>query len=290
MLFPTEPATNNDIIDINENNAQSILIDGSQRQLTLCHFWSPRSDASVQQQALLEKLQHDYIGQFILAKVNTDEQAMIAQQLNIQSLPTVLIFQSGQPIDGFAGPQDENSIKTFLEKYLPKPWDLQLQQAQELINANDFAAAIDVLVIASKTSNNRADINKALAHCYIERHRLDEAEAILNNIALVDQDHFFQQLVSQIELKKSAAESPETLALQARVSANPDDLALQMQLAVQYYQTQQHAKACELIMTVLRGDKNDEHAKKTLLDIFKSLGNKDPIVIEYQRQLFSLLY
>lgn len=290
MLFPTETAANNDVIDINESNAQSILIEGSQEQLVLCHFWSPRSEPSLQQQVTLEKLHQEYLGQFILAKTNTDEQAMIAQQLNIQSLPTVLMFQAGQPIDGFAGPQDEAAIREFLEKYLPKPWDLQFQQAQQLMAEQDFLSALELLEAASKASNNRPDINKALAHCYVERNRLDEAEQLLEQIMLAEQDQLFKQLVSQIELKRNAAESPEIIALQKQVTADPEDLDVKMQLALQYYQVQQHRKACELILSVLHRDKNYDNARKTLLDIFKSLGNKDPIVIEFQRQLFSLLY
>ena len=289
-MFDQNPSENASIIDINETNAQQVLIEHSQQQAVVCHFWSPQSQESVNQHQLLEKLNEDYQQSFVLASVNCDNMMAIAQQLGVQALPTLLIFQGGQPIDGLAGQQTEDALKTLLEKYLPKPWDLQFEQASALMANAEWLAAMELLTIAYTSSQQRSDIAKALAHCYIERGKLDEAEAILGQILMADQDQYFMQLQSQIELKREAADSPEIKALEQKMAENPDDLTIQLQLAVQYHGQQQDKKACELLISMLRVDKNFADARKTLLDIFKSLGNKDPLVIEYQRQLFSILY
>ena len=292
MLSLSGAAQNNNIIEINESNAQQVLIEQSQQQIVVSHFWSSQSAESVAQQQLLEQINSAYNGAFILASVNVDTQSLlaIAQQLGVQGLPTVLVFQAGQPIDGLAGQQSEAALKELLEKYLPKPWDMEFQQASELMANNDFSAAMALLNHAFISSNKRADISLALAHCYIERGRLDEAEAILADILLADQDAYFKQLQSQLQLKREAAECPELKALEQKLLEKPDDLDIKMQLAVKYHEQQKDKAACELLISVLRIDKNYDNCRKTLLDIFKSLGNKDPIVIEFQRQLFSLLY
>lgn len=293
MLSPTGDAPGNQhIIEINETNAQQVLIEQSQQHIVVAHFWSSQSQESVEQHQLLQQLNTEYQGVFILASVNVDEQNMmtIAQQLGVQGLPTVLVFQAGQPIDGLAGQQTEAALKELLEKYLPKPWDLQFQQASELMAANDFSAALTILESAFINSKKRADIGLALAHCFIERGRLDEAETILSSILMSDQDLYFQQLQSELELKREAADSPEIKALEQQLIKDPNDLSIKMHLAVQYHEQHQDRKACELLISILRIDKNYDNCRKTLLDIFKSLGNKDPLVIEFQRQLFSLLY
>ncbi|NRB37739.1 MAG: tetratricopeptide repeat protein [Pseudomonadales bacterium] len=291
MLSPTgittDPST---IVDVNESNVQQILIEQSQQQLVVCHFWSPQSPEAMAQTQALQALNGEYQGHFILALVNIDDMMAIAQQLGVQSLPTVLIFQAGQAVDGLAGPQTPEALKELLEKYLPKPWDLQFQQASELMATDDFIAAIALLEPAFIDSKNRPDISLALSHCYIERARLDEAESLLSAILMADQDAYFQQLQSQLQLKRESAHSPEMKALEKKLAESPEDMDIKMQLAVQYYEQQLYRKACELLIGVLQVDKNYDGCRKTLLDIFKSLGNKDPLVIEFQRQLFSILY
>ena len=289
-MFDQATTADTSIVEINESNAQQILIEQSQQQLVVCHFWSSQSQESVDQNQLLTTLHAEYHQQFLLATVNCDTTMAIAQQLGVQGLPTVLIFQAGQPIDGAAGQQTEAALKELLEKYLPKPWDIQFEQASMLMSEQDFLGAIELLNAAFASSGQRSDIAKTLAHCYMERGKLDEAETILAAILLADQDPYFQQLQSQIELKREAADSPEIKALEQQLADNPEDLAIKLQLAVQYHQQQQDRKACELLINLLRADSDYANGRKTLLDIFKSLGNKDPLVVEFQRQLFSILY
>lgn len=285
------PNTDNEnIIDINETNAQQVLIEQSQHKLVVSLFWSPQEPASTQLIPLLEQLLNEYQQQFIFAKINVDTMMAIAQQLGVQGLPTVMVFQAGQAVDAIAGPQDDAALRSLLEKFLPKPWDLQLQQAQQLMTDENFGAALELLTIAYDSSSQRSDIAKSLAHCLIERGRLDEASALLDAILMAEQDTYFQQLQSQLELKRNAADSPEIKALEKKLHDQPEDLAIKMQLALQYYEVQQHRQACEYLIAILHVDKNYDNCRKTLLDIFKSLGNNDPLVIEFQRQLFSLLY
>ena len=217
---------------------------------------------------------------------------MIAQQLRIQSLPTVMLIKDGQPIDGFAGMQPETQIRQLLEQYLPKPWDVQLDKAQQLIAAGQYADALNTLRNAFATSGERADIGLHIALCYLQMNRLNEAEAILNNTQMADQDALYQQLLAQLHLKREAGQSPEITALEQALAAAPDNLALKIQLAAQYQAHGKTRDALQQLIEVLRINRDFDNgaARATMLDIFKSLGNKDPLVAEYQRQLFSLLY
>jgi putative thioredoxin len=241
---------------------------------------------------LLEKLANEYQGQFLLAKVNADEQQMIAQQLGVRSLPTVMVIQAGQPVDGFVGAQPETQVRELLEKFLPKPWDGLLDEARGLLAEGRAGEALPLLRQAREDSGRRHDITLAYASALIECHRLDDAEAILGEVRMADQDSEWEQLVAQCKLKREAAKSPEIEALEQRVNADPDDLEALQQLAIQYGNAGMHAEALAALFSILQQDRDhgDGGTRRALLDMMASLGKGDPLAAEYQRKLFGLMY
>jgi putative thioredoxin len=282
----------NFIVNIDESNAAQLLIDESHKRPVVVDFWADWCEPCKVLMPLLEKIANEYKGAFLLAKVNADEQQMITQQFGVRSLPTVMVMQNGQPVDGFAGAQPEAQVRQMLEKYLPKPWDGLLQMATEAMDAGDFAAALSPLRQAWEDSGRRLDITLAYARALIESLRLDEAETVLATVRLADQDATWEQLRAQLEIKREAAKSPEIEALEQRLADSPDDLDLRHQLAVQYTNSGQFKDAMECLIGILRVDLGhaDGATKKLLLDTIASLGKGDPLAAEYQRKLYSLLY
>jgi putative thioredoxin len=282
----------NFIVNIDESNAAQLLIDESHKRPVVVDFWADWCEPCKVLMPLLEKIANEYKGAFLLAKVNADDQQMIAQQFGVRSLPTVMVMQNGQPVDGFAGAQPEAQVRQMLEKYLPKPWDGLLQMAMEAMDAGDFAAALSPLRQAWEDSGRRLDITLAYARALIESLRLDEAETVLATVRLADQDAAWEQLRAQLEIKREAAKSPEIEALEQRLADAPDDLDLRHQLAVQYTNSGQFKDAMECLIGILRVDLGhaDGATKKLLLDTIASLGKGDPLAAEYQRKLYSLLY
>ena len=280
------------IVEITQENAQAILIDESFQRPVIVDFWADWCEPCKVLMPLLEKLAHEYAGAFLLAKLNCDQYQMIAQQFGVRSLPTVVVMKDGQPVDGFAGAQPENAIRSVLEKYLPKPWDSLLAQAHDLLSSGDSSAALPLLRQACEDSRDRADIVCTYAQALIELKRYDDAQAQLDKVKLADQDDFYEQVIAQLHLKQQAAKSPEVEALERQHQADPENLETAYELAVQYTNHDHHKDAMELLISILRKDRDfrDGGAKKTLLDLFKTLGTGDPLVVEYQRKLFSLMY
>jgi putative thioredoxin len=280
------------IVNIDESNAAQLLIEESHNRPVVVDFWADWCEPCKVLMPMLEKIAAEYQGAFLLAKVNADEQQMIAQQFGVRSLPTVMVIQNGQPVDGFAGAQPETEVRTMLEKYLPKPWDGLLLQAQESMEQGDFQAALAPLRQAWEESGQRYDITVAYVHALLESMRLDEAEQVLSGIRMADQDAAYEQLRAQLEIKREAAKSPEIEALEAQLAQNPDDLDVRHRLAIQYTNAQQFKDAMEQLVQILQKDLNhaDGATKKALLDTVASLGKGDPLAVEYQRKLYSLLY
>lgn len=280
------------VVDIDQNNAQQYLIDESFNRLVVVDFWADWCAPCKQLMPLLEKLADEYAGAFLLAKINADEQQGISQQLGVRSLPTLMVFKDGQPVDGFAGAQPETAVREMLQKHLPSPWDAKIAEATELLDQGDTAGALALLRAAWEESDKVLDITLAYAGALFEANRLDEAEEVLSEVRLVDRDALHEQLMAQIELKREAGKSPEIEALEAELAGDESDHAVRVKLAVQLTTGAHYRDALEHLLVVLRADRdwNNGEAKRLYLDTITSIGKGDPLAAEYQRKLFSILY
>ncbi len=283
---------NDYIVNIDESNAAALLIEESHKRPVVVDFWADWCAPCKTLMPLLEKIANEYQGAFLLAKVNADEQGMIAQQFGVRSLPTVFVMKDGQPVDGFAGAQPETAIREMLSRFLPKPWDALVAQAQEFLAAGDFNAALAPLRQAMEDSGEQLEITFLYVRALIECLRLDEAAALLDGVRMADQDASYEQLRALLEIKRQAARSPEIEALEQKLEAEPDNLDVRQQLALQYTNAGMFREALENLVSILRKDVNhaDGATKKALLDTIASLGKGDPLAAEYQRKLYSLLY
>lgn len=279
------------IVNITEVNLQQVL-EQSMATPVLFYFWSDRSQHCQQLTPVLESLAAQYNGQFILAKVDCDAEQMVASQFGLRAIPTVYLFQNGQPVDGFQGPQPEDAIRALLDKVLPREEELKAQQAMQLMQEGKHTEALPLLKEAWQLSQQNSEIGLLLAETLIVLNRTDEAENVLKTIPLQDQDTRYQGLVAQIELLKKAADTPEIQQLQKQVADNPQDALLATQLALQLHQVGRNEEALELLFSHLRKDLSaaDGEARKMLQEILAALGTGDALASKYRRQLYSLLY
>jgi len=280
------------VVDIDQNNAQQYLIDESFNRPVVVDFWADWCAPCKQLMPLLEKLADEYAGSFLLAKINADEQQGISQQLGVRSLPTVMVFKDGQPVDGFSGAQPETAVREMLQKHLPSPWDAKIAEATDLLDQGDTSAALTLLRAAWEESNKLLEITLAYAGALVEANRLDEAEEVLNEVRLVDREAVHEQLMAQIELKREAGKSPEIEALESELASDESNHSVRVQLAVQLTTGAHYRDALEHLLAVLRADRdwNNGEAKRLYLDTIASIGKGDPLAAEYQRKLFSILY
>lgn len=284
------------IFDIDEQNIQQVLQE-STRVPVMFYFWSERSPHCQELTATLTKIANQHQGRFILAKLDCDNQPMLASQFGLRAIPTVYLFQNGQPVDGFQGPQVEEQINALLEKVLPNENEIKLADAKVLFDQGDYSQALPLLKQAWSSlkdhlGNSRSDIALLLAKAQLEQKQIAEASAVLNTIPLQDQDTVYHGLIAEIELLEQAANSPEIQQLQAEIVRQPDNTELMIQLASQLMQVGRNEEALTLIFNPLLKDLNagDGQIKKTLLDMLAALGTGDPLAAVYRRKLYTLLH
>ncbi|HHR5901408.1 TPA: co-chaperone YbbN [Providencia alcalifaciens] len=282
---------NAQIIDINETNLHQ-TIEQSMSMPVMFYFWSPRSPQSLEFTGMLERIAQDYAGLFILAKVNCDEEQMIASQFGLKGVPTVYILQNGRPVDGFEGPQPEDVVLQMLSRVLPSPEELKAAQAAELVAEGKLQDALPLLKEANQLAPKNSDITLLLAEVQIGLHLIDDAKALLATVPMQDKDSRYQGLVAQIELAKKAADTPEIQQLIQEFNQDPENTTLAVQLALKLHEVNRNEEALEMLLTFLRKDLNagEGSVRKTMMDIMSAMGTGDALASKFRRQVYSLLY
>ena len=287
---PGSTGASSNIVDINEQNAQQILIEGSQHKVVLIDFWADWCEPCKQLTPVLEKIARDYPEDLILAKINCDEQQAIAAQFGVRSLPTLVVFKEGQPVDGVAGVQPESAIREMLAKYLPEPQDDAKAEAQQALQDEDFERAYTLAKQAYDLAPEDAQARLLFADAAASLGQTAQAKELISTLTIADQDSYYQHIVAKIKLAEDAAQSPEVQALEDALAADPQNMQIQLNLAVQYHQVKRHEEALELLFGILRNDMNFADAKQKTLDIINNLPAGDPLAAQSRRTLYSMLY
>jgi putative thioredoxin len=285
-----EHLAGSNVVDITLDNFQSVILEASMDKLVMVDFWADWCEPCKDLFPILEKLANEYSEHLILAKVNCEEQQQIAAQFGVRNLPTVMLVQQGQPVDGFAGAQPESTIRELLQKYLPNPEDELITKAQTHIAEGDYQSAFAPAKQAFEMNADNIDARYLFIDCAIETGSIDTAKTLLESIKLADQDTRYQALLGKVELAEQASQSPEIQALQALVEAEPDNLQAKVDLAIQLHQANKAEDALTLLFSVLQKDLNFGDAKKTMLDVVNALPDGEPLKSAYRRKLYSLLY
>lgn len=279
------------IFDVNESNL-SQLVEQSMNIPVVFYFWSAQSPHCHELTGTLDKLANEYAGLFVLAKVNCDEQPSVAAQFGLRAIPTVYLLQNGQPVDGFQGPQPEEFVRDMLSRALPKPEEINASQAADLMAEGKTAEALPLLKEAHQLAPKNSDITLLYAEALIALNQLDEAQTLLDSVPLQDKDSRYQGLVSQIDLQRQAADTPEIQQLQQSFAADPENTALAIQLALKLHEVSRNEEALALLFSFLKTDLSaaDGAMKKTMMDIMSAMGTGDALASQYRRKMYSLLY
>ncbi|MBX9914285.1 MAG: thioredoxin [Pseudomonadaceae bacterium] len=272
-----------------------LVIENSFHKPVLVDFWAEWCAPCKVLLPILAGIAESYQGEMLLAKVNCDLEPDIVQRLGVSSLPTVVLFKDGQPVDGFTGAQPESAIRTMLAQHVsppPEPAADPLESAQTLFNEAQFGAAEALLkqLLTEDAANAVALI--LFARCLAERDALDEAEATLNAVSGDEHKHALAGARAQLTFLRQAADLPDVAELKSRLAQNAEDDQACYQLAIQQLARQQYEPALEALLRLFIRNRNyaDGLPHKTLLQVFELLGNQHPLVTLYRRKLYQAIY
>jgi putative thioredoxin len=283
------------IFDASTADFDQSVIENSFHKPVLVDFWAEWCAPCKALMPMLRQIAESYQGELLLAKVNCDIEQDIVARFGIRSLPTVVLFKDGQPVDGFAGAQPESAVRAMLEPHVQMPPPAAadpLEQAEALFAEGRIAEAEATLKVLLGEDNSNAKALILYARCLAERGELGEAQTVLDAVKSDEHKAALAGAKAQITFLKQAADLPDAADLKARLAKDPLDDEAAYQLSIQQLARQQYEAALEALLKLFMRNRsyNEGIAHKTLLQVFDLLGNDHPLVTAYRRKLFAALY
>ena len=272
------------------------VIAESMRQPVLVDFWAPWCGPCKQLAPILEKAVAASDGKVKLVKMNIDEHPQIAGQLGIQSIPAVIAFGKGQPVDGFVGALPESQIKQFLERLvgpLGDPIKELLEEAAAAVQEGDAetAEAIYAEILQADEANPAA--LAGLAKLRLDAGAIEDAKSILSAaVGSAAQDPAVAAVRAAIELAEQSADLGDLAELQRKVEADLADHQARFDLALALNASGRRDEAAGELLEIIRQDRNwnEDGARKQLLQFFEAWGFTDPASVSGRRKLSGLLF
>ncbi|WP_407292611.1 thioredoxin [Stutzerimonas zhaodongensis] len=283
------------IFDVTSSNFEQLVLENSFHKPVLVDFWAEWCAPCKALMPLLAKITDEYQGELLLAKVNCDIEQDVVARFGVRSLPTVVLFKDGQPVDGFAGAQPESAIRAMLEPHVQPPAapeaDL-LETAHSLFAEGRIGEAEDSLKQVLAEDNENAGALILYARCLAERGELGEAERVLDAVKGDEHKQALAGARAQLTFLRQANDLPEVADLKSRLAQNGEDDEAAYQLAIHQLARQQHEAALDGLLKLFV--RNRGYAEglphKTLLQVFDLLGSDHPLVTAYRRKLYQALY
>ena len=289
------------IIEVITENFMSDVIERSKETPVIVDFWAPWCEPCKQLTPVIEKIVKEKNGNVILAKMNIDESPEVAQQLKIQSIPAVMAFNDGQPVDGFIGVQPEKNIIEFINKISSLKNSSSIEEniiaGKKYIDDGDIETAALVFSEILKIEPENISAKSMLARCLLRSDQIDEAEDIINNLPPnSESNQDFVSVRSEVEVFKNAKNNPisneQEDELRRDINKNPKNHQIRLDLAKLLLAKGENENAISELLKIIEFDPkwNDGEARKQLIEIFNILGNEDILVIEGRKKLSSMLF
>lgn len=302
------PASGDIVREVGLATFMTEVIEASKRQVVLVDFWATWCGPCKQLGPVLEKIARSYKGAVRLAKIDIDRNQEIAQQMGVQSVPSVFAFAQGRPVDGFAGALPEAQIRSWLDRIVKAVAgtsggaesdeaariDAVLRQAFDDLAQGEASAAQELFehVLQEDPVHPAAwsGVLRALAaqgKVVLARKMLESAPPE------VAKDKALGAARAALELaEESARAASQVGALEANLARNPSDLEARYALAVALCGTGRRDEAVDHLLEIVRRNRswNDEAARKQLVKLFEAFGPTDPLTVSARKRLSSILF
>ena len=280
-------------MDVSQADFDTRVVAASHKLPVVIDFWAPWCAPCKVLKPILEKLEGEYKGKFLLAKVNSDENHEIAARYAVRGIPSVKAMVDGKIVNEFTGALPESMVRDWLDKIIPSPAEELRREAQQQSEAGDLDGALQKLTEASTLDADNEWVRVDAAEILLAMGNPDDAQPLLDSLKDPDilKDARVLQLKAQVRLAEMREEGESEAELAAVISMNENDLESRLKLANVLIAANKPAEGMDQLLEIVRRDRKfkDDIGRKMLLDVFNLLGGQHELVAEYRRKLASIL-
>jgi putative thioredoxin len=284
-------ALTNAVIEITDQTFEKEVLDRSKSVPVVVDFWAPWCGPCRIIGPVLEKLAREADGAWILAKLNTDENQLVAQAFQITGIPTVIAFKNGQMVDEFVGALPEAQIREFVERLRPNEIELMTAEGETSRNAGRSDAAEAAFKKALELDRDHGPALLGLARLRADQGRTADALGLVDMITPGTPERVEgDQLAARLRI--SAGTAVDEAALEARIGSNPDDLEARYTLAQGLAAAGRYEPAFEQYLEIVRRDRafREDAGRRAMVDLFQVLGAEHPLTEQYRSELGRVLF
>jgi putative thioredoxin len=278
-------------IEVGDHDFETAVLQRSKDVPVLVDFWAPWCGPCRVLGPVLEKVAEEYGGQFLLAKINVDDNPSVAATFGIQGIPAVKLFRDGNIASEFTGALPEPMVREFLSRFLPSAADKQALQAAELEKEGKSAEAKTLYQAILQSEPNHPKALVGIGRLSANEGDDQTALSYLEKLPLVaDERKEADRLIARLKLQSGSGQDES--ALRAKLKSDPNNLEARFELAQALGANEKYEEALGEFLAIVKADKNfhDDGARKAMIQIFEVLGSDHPLTEKYRSDLAKVLF